>query len=234
MDDLSPVGIKIGMLGTAEIIGVVGDMLKKMKESSSKKVWIVLDPVMISTSGAKLIDDDAIEAMVKEIFPLADIVTPNKFEAEALLQRELKTPEDVENGAKDLLAMGCKGVLIKGGHTLTDKKDVSADLKATLAYAQDYLLTSDSLEGEERLCDSLTGVWIRTMRWDNSNTHGTGCTLSSSIASALALGEKERNDKDAANGATGVIGLTDACCLAKAYVSAGIQLGVKLGKGKIQ
>ena len=105
LDDMTPFAIKIGMLGTAEIIGAVGDVLKQMKKNSSQKIWIVLDPVMISTSGSKLIDDDAIEAMVRDIFPLADIVTPNKFEAEALLKRELKTPKDVELGAKDLLGM---------------------------------------------------------------------------------------------------------------------------------
>lgn len=105
LDDLTPIGIKIGMLGTAEIIGVVGDMLKQMKKNSSQKIWIVLDPVMISTSGSKLIDDDAVEAMIRDIFPLADVITPNKYEAEALLKRELRTPKDVELGAKDLLGM---------------------------------------------------------------------------------------------------------------------------------
>lgn len=124
-------------------------------------------------------------------------------------------------------------MLIKGGHTLTEEKDTAPDLKPTLAYAQDYLLTADKLseEGEERLCDGATGVWLRTTRWENNNTHGTGCTLSSSIASALALGEQKRKQQGFPEGATSVIALTDACCLAKAYVSAGIKLGVKLGNG---
>ena len=112
---------------------------------------------------------------------------------------------------------------------MTEERDTVDELKPTLAYAQDYLLTTDKVseEGEERLCDGATGVWLRTMRWENKNTHGTGCTLSSSIASALALGEQQRNQKDSLEGATSVIALTDACCLAKAYVSAGIKLGVR-------
>jgi hydroxymethylpyrimidine kinase/phosphomethylpyrimidine kinase len=156
------------MLGTKEIANIVGDVLReiKSKESSNNRVWIVLDPVMISTSGSKLIDDDAIDAIVQNIFPLADVVTPNKFEAEALLKRKLNTPEDVERGAQDLIKMGCKGVLIKGGHTLTDEKDTSSELKATITYAQDYLLTSEDLpqEGDQRLCDGASGVWLRTKR----------------------------------------------------------------------
>lgn len=156
------------MLGTKEIANLVGDFLKEMKSNDDdSKVWVVLDPVMISTSGSKLIDDEAVDAIVQNIFPYADIVTPNKYEAEALLKRKLNTPEDVERGAQDLIKMGCKGVLIKGGHTLIDEKDASSDLKATITYAQDYLLTSDDLpkESDQRLCDSASGVWLRTKRY---------------------------------------------------------------------
>lgn len=167
--DLPPRAVKIGMLGTVELAKLVGEVLKEMKEKD-KTVWVVLDPVMISTSGAKLIDDDAIDAMIKNVFPVADVVTPNKFEAEALLGRDLKTPGDIEKGAEDLLAMGCKSVLIKGGHSLTESTTVespaSSEVKATLEYAQDYLLSSETppAKGDERLCDGSTGVWIRTNR----------------------------------------------------------------------
>lgn len=237
VSDLFPVGIKIGMLGTKEVANLVGEVLKEIKDKSSSngsRVWVVLDPVMISTSGSKLIDDDAVDAIIKNVFPYADVVTPNKFEAEALLGRKLKTPEDVQKGAQDILAMGCKGVLIKGGHTLIDEKDATSELKTTITYAQDYLLTNEELPKEEdrRLCDSASGVWLRTKRWDTENTHGTGCTLSSAFATALALGESKRKDQSATKeGATTSIYLADACCLAKAYVSAGIQRGVQLGAG---
>lgn len=172
IDDLPPKAIKIGMLGNKELTNTVGEVIKQLKEKN-ENLWVVLDPVMISTSGSKLIDDDAIDAMIKNIFPLADVVTPNKFEAEALLGRELKTPEDIEKGAKELLAMGCKAVLIKGGHMLSETstktgevEDSSAEVKATLEYAQDFLLTSETppAEGDERLCDGCRGVWLRTIR----------------------------------------------------------------------
>jgi thiamine-phosphate diphosphorylase len=241
VDDLPPRAIKIGMLGTRELVEVVGEFLRKLVSDDTKKIWIVLDPVMISTSGSKLLEDDAIEAMIQHIFPLADVVTPNKFEAEALLGRKLSTPADVEEGARDFLKLGCRSVLIKGGHNLLEDPLKSTDAKSssipsqaqsTLVYAQDYLLSSDPTppSGKERLCDASRGVWLRSPRWDSDNTHGTGCTLSSAMASALALGEENR-DSDSRDGATSSIQIVDACCLAKAYVSAGIQQGVRLGCG---
>lgn len=219
LDDMPPVAIKIGMLGTKELAMCVGDMLKKLKES--RNVWVVLDPVMISTSGHKLIDSEAKDAMIKHVFPYADILTPNKFEAEDLLGRTFETNADVEVGAKEILKMGCGAVIIKGGHTLKDVK-----------YAQDFVLstTPPASPSEERLFENSHGVWLRSPRYESDNTHGTGCTLSSAIASALALGEQQRG-LDGADGATSSIDLIDACCLAKSYVSAGIYYGVQYGKG---
>ena len=233
--DMPPKAVKIGMLGTAELARTVGDALAELK-AQGRKPWVVLDPVMIATSGAKLVDDDAVKSMIDNIFPYADIVTPNKFEAEALLGRKLNTPEDVQKGAEDIIAMGCKAVLMKGGHTLIENNDgseVGSDVKATLMYAQDFLLSSEPAPAPEdqRLCDGCNGVWLRTTRFETDNTHGTGCTLSSAIAAALALGEQKREDKESPEGATSSIGVVDACCLAKAYVAAGIQQGVQLGKG---
>ncbi len=172
LDDLPPQAIKIGMLRTRELAELVGKVLRKIKQENKGKVWVVLDPVMISTSGSKLLDDDAVDAMIQYIFPLADIITPNKFEAEALLQRELKTPDDIESGAKDLLDMGCQAVLIKGGHTLIESKtsteggESTAEVLSTLKYAQDYLLTAEIPPATscERLCDGCRGVWLRTPR----------------------------------------------------------------------
>jgi thiamine-phosphate diphosphorylase len=224
------------MLGTKELAETVGDFLKQLSASGkNRKPWVVLDPVMISTSGHKLINDEAKAAMIEKVFPYADVLTPNKYEAEALLERKLETPLDIEQGAKDILAMGVKSVLIKGGHSLMEggnqeRADESGDVNATLGYAQDYFLSSNASEGEQRLCDGDRGVWIRSDRYESEHTHGTGCTLSSSIAAALALGHQQA-EVDNRIGAISSIQPFDACCLGKAYVTAGIGRGFGLGKG---
>jgi len=232
-EDMPPRAIKIGMLGTKELAETVGATLARLLPRSNDMPWVVLDPVMISTSGHALIDDEAKDAMIASVFPHADLLTPNKFEAEALLGRKLLTPQDVEEGAKQLLAMGVKAVLIKGGHSLSESKEVphifDPDINATLGYAQDYFLSSVPAVGDERLCDG--GVWLRTDRYDTEHTHGTGCTLSSVIASALALGHQRRQLDDQPQGATSAIYPIDACCLAKAYVTAGIGKAMGIGKG---
>jgi hydroxymethylpyrimidine kinase/phosphomethylpyrimidine kinase len=153
------------MLGTRELVETVGAFLKEIS-SLQPRPWVVLDPVMISTSGHKLIDDEAKQAMIDHIFPYTNVLTPNKYEAEALLGRELRTPENVEQGARDLLAMGVQSVLIKGGHTLYGDSEDShaADMNATLGYAQDYFLSSMPQTTEERLCDGARGVWLCTAR----------------------------------------------------------------------
>jgi len=264
-DDLPPAAIKIGMLGTKDAVLEVASFLKRVVDDkqNKKKVWIVLDPVMISTSGHRLIDDEAQEAVVRHLFPLADIVTPNRHEAEALLSMpmsadsnstittttptRLESPDDVERCGRRLLEMGARSVLIKGGHAL-DSED----------YAQDYFVSSSlssssnsesvalqpPKDGQLRLCDCDQGergggggIWIRGPRYDTENTHGTGCTLSSSIAAALALGETSRRrptgtaDTGGDGGAVAAIFPVDACCLGKAYVAAGIARGVQLGQG---
>lgn len=218
--DMPPLAIKIGMLGTQELALAVGDFLKQLC-NRKQKVWVVLDPVMITTSGHKLIDEDAKQAMIQHVFPHADILTPNKFEAEDLVGRKFYSNADVEQGAQDLLKMGMAAVLIKGGHTLKDVK-----------YAQDYFLSSSppKTPGEERLFEQGQGIWLRSSRYDTDNTHGTGCTLSSAIASALAFGEQGRNSQHG-DGVTTAVDLIDASCLAKAYVTAGIFHGVQYGKG---
>mmetsp|Transcript_21831 Transcript_21831/g.47674 ORF Transcript_21831/g.47674 Transcript_21831/m.47674 type:complete len:618 (+) Transcript_21831:103-1956(+) len=246
--DMPPRAVKIGMLGTEELAVEVGRFLREIKsraaadagsEGARAPPFVVLDPVMISTSGHKLIDDDAKAAMIEHVFSQADVLTPNKFEAEALLGRELNSPEDVEAGAKELLGMGVKSVLIKGGHSLAESKSstpLRSDLNATVGYAQDYFLSTEpplDADGEERICDGCRGVWLRSDRYDSQNTHGTGCTLSSAIASALAIGHQQRDLVSATSGtgAARAVYAIDACCLAKAYVTAGIGKGVQLGKG---
>lgn len=225
LSDLPPAAIKIGMLGNREIAVQIGKFLEQVKKESERKVWVVLDPVMISTSGHRLIQEDAQEAMIEHVFPYVDILTPNKFEAEALLRRKLESVTDIEEGASDLLAMGVPTVIIKGGHSL--------DSGPEARWAQDYIVSSGEMPEEPRLCDCLQrGVWIRTPRFDSKNTHGTGCTLSSAMASALALGANERlKEKWRSRGALSSIQAIDAFCLAKAYVTEGIARGVQLGSG---
>jgi len=237
--DLPPRAIKIGMLGSKELALEVGGFLKDLIENHNtgeEKPFIVFDPVMISTSGHKLIQDDAKTAIVESVFPFVDIVTPNKFEAEELLGRTLNSPEDIEQGAKEILAMGVKSVLIKGGHSLAEgaEEDIQLDVNATIGYSQDYFLSSEpplDKDGLERICDGCRGVWLRANRYDSVHTHGTGCTLSSVIASALAIGHQQRSIVGSQTGAGSAIYMIDACVLAKAYVTAGVASSVQLGQG---
>jgi hydroxymethylpyrimidine kinase/phosphomethylpyrimidine kinase/thiamine-phosphate diphosphorylase len=235
VEDLPPAAVKIGMLGTKELAVTVGSFLQKLKaKHSSKKIWVVMDPVMITTSGQRLIDDEASQAMIDHIFPSVDVLTPNLYEAEALLGRKLVTVQEVEQGARDLIAMGVPAVLVKGGHTFSDDTSSNGDDETALSsssYAQDYFLSSEDASEEPRLCDGNRGVWLRSPRYDTEHTHGTGCTLSSAIASALATGEQQRELATDQQGATSAIYPIDACCLAKAYVTAGIYTGVQLGQG---
>jgi len=272
--DLKPMAIKIGMLGSKELAVEVGRFLKGLllvgdgDGDGDERVFVVLDPVMIATSGARLIEDEAKEAMIEHLFPLVDIITPNKFEAEELLGRTLDTPLEVQQGAQDIIDMGVKAVIIKGGYTLlTDNKNNNNkdensnkatnnnedDVNQVIGHAQDYFLSkqdqgppsstidadnNNNTKGNERMCDGSRGLWLRSHRYDTVNTHGTGCTLSSAIASALAIGRQQRQlATDAGryvnccSGTNMAIRTVDACCIAKEYVTAGVARGVQLGKG---
>lgn len=159
-DDFEVDAIKIGMLHTPEIVEVLALVLKKYKPKN-----IVLDPVMVATSGDSLIQQASIETMKKCLFPLASIITPNLKEATILLNKTIQTVEEMKQAAYDLLSFGCDAVLIKGGH-LKDKS------------MTDVLWIND-----ESTSHSFSSTYIETQ-----NSHGTGCTLSSAIASHLALG----------------------------------------------
>jgi hydroxymethylpyrimidine kinase/phosphomethylpyrimidine kinase len=245
--DLFPHAVKVGMLGTKDLAEEVGGWMRELKEGSIKNggrmPLVVVDPVMISTSGHKLIDDDAKSAMIGMVFPHADLVTPNKFEAEELLGRKLRTLEDVEAGARDILAMGPRAVLMKGGHSLSEGHSVDG-ASIPPGSSQDYLLMSSDMselgkpvKNRQRLCDGSRGVWLRGERYETVNTHGTGCTLSSAIATAWAMGQRERENYSSNHdggcdnervGALCSMHLIDACCIAKAYVNAGIARGVQV------
>lgn len=154
--DIFPDAVKVGMVSSSALIGVIAD---KLKQYSAKK--IVVDPVMVATNGAKLICDDAIETLKAKLLTVADVITPNRPEAEVLTGMRIATVSDMEVAARQIFEnFGCN-VLLKGGHDLND--------------ANDLLWTAKGPE------------WFYGKRIDNPNTHGTGCTLSSAIAANLAL-----------------------------------------------
>ena len=156
--DIRPDAVKVGMVSSAGLIRVIAQKLRQYGAEN-----VVVDPVMVSTSGSRLLESDAAAALREELFPLAAVVTPNIPEAQALSGRDIHTPEDMEAAAKAVGdTYGC-AVLCKGGHSLND--------------ANDYLYC----QGQ--------GRWFLGQRIGNPNTHGTGCTLSSAIAANLAKGQ---------------------------------------------
>ena len=184
--DLSFNGICSGFLGSARQISIVKDFIKEFKTDDT---IVVVDPVMVATSGAKLISDDAIDTLKESLFPLAAVLTPNIPEAEVLSGMEIKSADDMITAAKWISETYHCAVLCKGGHQLNDAND---------------LLYRD---GGYR--------WFNGKRIHNSNTHGTGCTLSSAIASNLAKGYD----------------LDTAVERAKAYISGALGAMLDLGKG---
>lgn len=168
MTDIFPDAIKIGMVSSADIIHVIA---KKMREYPVKN--IVADPVMISTSGSKLLKEDAVEALTQELLPLADIITPNISEAEVLSGTKIQSVEDMVSAATIISQQYDGYILIKGGHL----RDSADDLLCR--------------KGEEV-------VWYPCERLNSENTHGTGCTLSSAIACGLAQGLDMKNSVEQA------------------------------------
>ena len=159
LEDIGADAIKIGMLHAPDIVHTVAQAIDRHGLRQ-----VVLDPVMVATSGAVLITDSAIDVLVGQLFARATLVTPNLDEAALLVQRPLHNETDMEAAAATLLAMGARAVLLKGGHL---QGEVVSDL---LALA----------DGQR--------IWMRDARIATPNTHGTGCTLSSAIACQLALG----------------------------------------------
>ena len=199
-EDIPPLAVKIGMVSSVELIDVIADRLTFHKATN-----VVLDPVMVATSGAKLIEDDAIAALTSQLFPLATVITPNMPETQALCDlavtqgaqpinydngESISTPADM-TVAGHLLAdhFGC-AVLVKGGHGTQDASDVLVEPNGRV-------------------------TWFTGHRVDNPNTHGTGCTLSSAIASHLALGED----------------LPTAVDHAKLYLTGALEAQLDLGHG---
>lgn len=162
VEDIGVDAVKIGMLFNAELIETAAERIRTHNLDN-----VVLDPVMVSQSGAQLIKDDAIEVLSNELFPLSSIITPNRPEAEKLLGRPIEDSKAMERAARDLLDLGPRAVLLKGGHF-------------SEAESADCLVMA--------LPEGVDIHWYRSPRIDTENTHGTGCTLSSAIASGLAKG----------------------------------------------
>ena len=183
--DIRPDAVKTGMVSSSQLIEIIADKLREYEA-----VNIVVDPVMVATSGAKLICDDAMETLKKKLLTLATVITPNIPEGEVLAGMKITSKEDMVTAAEKISnTYGCS-ILLKGGHSLNDANDLLVE------------------PGKEP-------VWFKGRRIANSNTHGTGCTLSSAIASNLAKGKS----------------LEEAVKCAKNYISGALAAGLDLGKG---
>ena len=157
-DDIRPDAVKIGMVSSPGIVGAIAEALVRNKAAN-----IVVDPVMVATSGSELASSDAVVALRERLIPLATVITPNMPEAEALFGARIATRADQEKAACEIAQATGVAVLVKGGHGGNDANDVLG-----------------RPDGE--------AVWFEGERIDNPNTHGTGCTLSSAIACGLAQG----------------------------------------------
>jgi len=184
-EDIDVDAVKIGMVSKIESIKVIAEKLRKYKPKN-----IVLDPVMISKSGYALLEPDAIKTLIAELLPLATVVTPNAPEAEKISGITIKSIEDMKKAAEIIHGMGAKNVLVKGGHIGgSHSTDILFDGKKFHVYEAEHIKTK--------------------------NTHGTGCTLSSAIASNLALGMDVANAVDSA----------------KKYITSAITHSLSIGKG---
>jgi hydroxymethylpyrimidine/phosphomethylpyrimidine kinase len=183
-EDIEVDAVKIGMVSQTDTINTIAVGLKKYNAKN-----IVLDPVMISKSGFDLLKPEAKSALIKNLLPLATMVTPNLHEAQAIVGFEITTIADMETAARAIFEMGPRYVLVKGGHLEEDATDV--------------------------LFDGVEMKHFKSKRIDTKNTHGTGCTLSSAIASNLALGYS----------------IAEAVERAKEYITIAIEHSLSIGKG---
>lgn len=185
-EDIFPDAVKIGMVSSTGLIELIAEKLKNYEAKN-----IVVDPVMVATSGARLIEEDAVEALKTKLLPIATVITPNIPEAEILSGMKIEDEAAMEKAAGILFERyGC-AALVKGGHRINDANDVL-------------------------YCGDDQGFkWFKGQRINNPNTHGTGCTLSSAIASNLAKGYS----------------LSESVELAKAYLSGALAAMLDLGKG---
>ncbi|RRA99957.1 bifunctional hydroxymethylpyrimidine kinase/phosphomethylpyrimidine kinase [Larkinella rosea] len=185
-EDITIDAVKIGMINTVEVVEVIANALDRFQPP-----FVVFDPVMVATSGAKLIHDETVDVLKNRLFPRATLITPNLDEARILLRKPIESVDQMREAAEELIAQGCPAVLLKGGHL------VAARLYDVLAVRGEQVQVFES--------DYI----------DSQNVHGTGCTLSSAIATHLALGHA----------------LNDSISLAKKYVSEAILAGKDVTTG---
>ena len=183
-EDIYPDAVKIGMVSSSELIRVIADRLAYYGAGN-----IVVDPVMVASSGSALMKSEAVRVLTEELLPVASLVTPNIPEAQVLSGMIIESKEDMITAAKQISHSCHCAVLLKGGHSINDAND--------LLYANGEL------------------VWFEGKRIDNPNTHGTGCTLSSAIASNLAKG----------------FSIAESVKRAKDYISGALAAMLDLGKG---
>ena len=183
-EDMGADALKIGMVSKIDSIKVIAEKLRMYRPEN-----IVLDPVMVSKSGYALLDHGAIETLVKELIPAADVITPNIPEAEKITGKKINSLEEAEEAAKAIHILGVKNVLVKGGHFLGESTDILYDGKNIYKFESERINTK--------------------------NTHGTGCTLSSAIASNLALG----------------FCIKEAVERAKDYITTAIKNALPIGRG---
>jgi hydroxymethylpyrimidine kinase/phosphomethylpyrimidine kinase len=207
IEDFEISATKTGMLPTREIIE---ETARLVKENDLEN--LVVDPVVRSTSGFDLIDDEALKNLIEKLFPLADIVTPNLPEAERIARMKIENENDIEKAAKIMQSFGAKNVLIKGGHIsivdfgfwiLDSNKAGDQKPKTEIRKARDFLFV-----GDEKYI-------FETEFIETTATHGTGCTLASAIAANLALGKS----------------LIEAVEIAKRFVTEAIRTAPNLGRG---
>jgi hydroxymethylpyrimidine/phosphomethylpyrimidine kinase len=187
VDDIPPDAIKIGMVHSTELVDAITGTLAGYPALRN----MVFDPVMVATSGHRLIEDETIGAIVERLFPVAAVITPNMDEAAVLAEMEIETLDDMYVAGEKILKLGCNSLLLKGGHLKTPR------------------LTSLFFDGAGGVTE------FHSERVETRNTHGSGCTLSSAIASYLARGES----------------LSGAVARAQEYVTAAIVAGADVAVG---
>ena len=198
--DIRPDAVKIGMVSGSALIRKIAEKLREYKAER-----IVVDPVMVATSGARLISEDAVATLKEELIPLATVITPNIPEAEVLSGMTITSEEDMAAAGRSIVSAYGTAVLMKGGHRVNDANDLLIQPVPAASGA------GDAEASEIQYIET----WFHGTRIDNPNTHGTGCTLSSAIASNLAMGSP----------------LPDAVKRAKEYLTGALAAGLDLGAG---
>lgn len=187
LDDIFPDAIKIGMVHSCELVHIICHVLDQYP-----KIKLVFDPVMISTSGHRLIEEKTIQTIIEKLFPLATIITPNLDEAAVLANMSIETVDEMYIAGEKIKALKSESLLLKGGHLKTEQL-------TSLYFAKDGSIDE-----------------FHSRKFETNNCHGSGCTLSSAIASYLALGKTEK----------------EAVKLAQEYVTKAIEAGKDVVTGK--